>query len=58
MRDDILKILGKRIDDIISMYGEPTKISTYGNCVIISFANNKKYVTGLRNLFKNMATLD
>ena len=58
MKDNILKIVGNSIDNIISVCGEPIKITTYGNCVIITFENKKRYKIGLMELFKNMAILD
>lgn len=58
MKEEILKIVGKSIDNITFVYGEPKKITTYGNCIIVTFENNKRYKIGLMELFKNMAILD
>lgn len=58
MEKEILKIVQDSIKHITDVYGEPTKITKYGNCIIIRFGNNKKYKIGLMELFNNTATLD
>lgn len=58
MEKEILRLVSDSVKHITDVYGEPKKITKYGNSIIITFENGKKYKIGLMELFNSQATLD
>ena len=58
MEKEILRLVSESVKHITDVYGEPSKITKYGNSIILTFNNGKKYRIGLIELFNYEATLD
>ena len=41
MEEEILRLVSESVKHISDVYGEPKKITKYGNSIILTFAKNK-----------------
>lgn len=58
MEKEILRLVSQSVKHISDVYGEPKKITKYGNSIILTFDNGKKYKIGLMESFNSQTTLD
>lgn len=58
MEKEILRLVSESFKHISDVYGEPKKITKYGNSIVLTFENDKKYRIGLMELFYSQSVLD
>lgn len=55
---EVLKIVETNISELEKIHGEIIKYSEYGNCIVMTFKDGKKYKITLPSLLTTQPTLD